>query len=223
MLVVANSLRDPSACNKRSVTPMNAAERQLDQLHEFLAQHKRPAGLTVSEFVAREAAAGSVDVLASGIFTGAGDDDPTPAPAPIVAPAVVAREQRLASQQLPAAKKLSTRAPSRPIVQSERVMTATNRRVARCVAGRDCGRDQKEAASKEAEGAACLSQSRGAGFFLLDRRVAASADPGKPVMWTCLCLCGELGKVAGTNLVRKQSTRCRACAKRAATKRAAMC
>ena len=43
--------------------------------------------------------------------------------------------------------------------------------------------------------------------------------PGKPVMWTCLCLCGELGKVAGTNLVRKQSTRCRTCAKAAARKR----
>lgn len=42
--------------------------------------------------------------------------------------------------------------------------------------------------------------------------------PGKPAMWICFCECGALGKVAGTNLVRKQSTRCRECAKRAAVK-----
>lgn len=40
--------------------------------------------------------------------------------------------------------------------------------------------------------------------------------PGKPAMWICFCECGALGKVAGTNLVRKQSTRCRECAKAAA-------
>lgn len=99
---------------------MNAAERQLDQLHDFLAQHTRPAGLTVSAFVKREAAAGNMAakaVLGSGLFTNAGSDVPTPAPALIV-PNVVKREHRLATQQLPAARKLNTREPRRPVVQS---------------------------------------------------------------------------------------------------------
>lgn len=42
--------------------------------------------------------------------------------------------------------------------------------------------------------------------------------PGKPVMWVCLCVCGAVGKVAGTNFVRGQSKQCRSCAGREVAK-----
>lgn len=99
---------------------MNAAERQLDQLHDFLAQHKRPAGVTVSDFVQREAESGNLAakaVMGSGLFNGA--SSPTPAPiVPPTMPHVLDREHRLATQQLPPARKLNTREPSRPIVHA---------------------------------------------------------------------------------------------------------
>lgn len=100
---------------------MNAAERQLDQLHDFLAQHKRPAGVTVSDFVQREAESGNLAakaVMGSGLFNGASSPTPAPAPAPIMSAHMQNREHRLATQQLPKTRKLNTREPCRPIVHS---------------------------------------------------------------------------------------------------------
>ena len=103
---------------------MNTAEGQLELLHGFLAEHPCPAGTRVSAHVQREADSGNANakrVFASGLFSGASDVEATKASTMIVLPNVLEREQRLASQQLPAARKLNTRAPSRPILQSGRV------------------------------------------------------------------------------------------------------
>lgn len=99
---------------------MNAVERQLELLHGFLAEHPCSAGTRVSDHVQREAAAGNVAaqrVLRSGLFNGGGSDVEAPqGPAPIVPPAVLERERRIATQRVPTGKDLHE--PARPIVHS---------------------------------------------------------------------------------------------------------
>lgn len=92
----------------------------IDQLHGFLAERSRPAGMTVSQFVAHEAAAGSpvAKQLLAVLFNGACDDDTAAAPAPIVPPAVLDRQHRLATQTLPDPRTVNRAEPARPILAS---------------------------------------------------------------------------------------------------------
>ena len=95
---------------------------QIDLLHTWLADHPRPAGVSVSDHLRRCAAAGDLKarrVLASGLFNAAGDDVEAPQAAAPALPNVIARERRLASQQLPQVR--NTAEPRRPIVQSEKL------------------------------------------------------------------------------------------------------
>src|SRR5262245_35832712 len=83
---------------------MVSAEQQLALLHSFLADYPRPAGMAVSDHIHREAKGGNTAakcLLASGLFTGVGNDAEAPlgaAPARIVPPAVQERERRIVSQ-----------------------------------------------------------------------------------------------------------------------------
>jgi hypothetical protein len=95
---------------------------QIDALQTWLAEHPRPAGVSVSEFLQSCATAGDSDarrILASGLYTSASadNDDCETLVAPAqVPPAVIDREHRLATQRVPTGKQ--TREPSRPIVHS---------------------------------------------------------------------------------------------------------
>jgi hypothetical protein len=99
---------------------MDLAEIQISTLHEFMAQHQRPAGVSVSEHVQRAAAAGNAiarRVLATGLFNNATAGAAPQAPAPIVTPAMAERERRIATQVLPA--RMDRPDPARAVVHSE--------------------------------------------------------------------------------------------------------
>ena len=92
---------------------------QIDALHSFLATHPRPAGVPVSDYLQRCARAGDPEarrILGSGLFNATGAAVDAPKPAAQVPPAVLAREQRIATQQLPQVR--NTAEPRRPMVQS---------------------------------------------------------------------------------------------------------